>query len=51
VNDAVTPGLWVDLDPTTLNPVVTDIDVQTEQWTVLLPLSAGREFYRLRAQH
>jgi hypothetical protein len=48
---ALTAGSWVDLDPATLNPVVTDIDVQTEQWTLLLPLAPGRQFYRLKGQH
>ena len=48
---ALTPGSWVDQDPATLNPTVVDIDVQTEQWTISLPLSAGRQFYRLKAQH
>lgn len=39
------------MDPPALNPVVADIDVQTQQWTILLPLSAERQVYGLKAQH
>jgi hypothetical protein len=46
VNAALAPGSWVDLDPTALHPVVADIAVQTDQWTILLPLSSRGEFYR-----
>ena len=51
MSGALTGGAWVDQDPTALNPTIADIDVQTEQWTVSVPLSAGRQFYRLKAQH
>jgi hypothetical protein len=41
---------WIDQDPATLNPMITDIDAQTEQVTISIPFSGSRGFYRLKAQ-
>jgi hypothetical protein len=43
-------GEWNDQDPATLNPIVTDIDSQTELWTVNFPVPAGPISYRLQIQ-
>jgi hypothetical protein len=50
-SSALASNSWIDQDPAALNPAVVDIDVQTEQWTILFPLSAVRQFFRLKAQH
>jgi len=42
---------WTDQDPASLNPTVTDIDAETERWTITLPLPTGPIFYRFNAQH
>lgn len=41
---------WTSQDPASLNPVITDIDAQTERWTITLPQSDIPIFYRLSAQ-
>jgi hypothetical protein len=50
MSGALTSGSWNDQDPTALNPTIVDLDVQTEQWTILFPLSSGPQFFRLKAQ-
>ncbi len=44
-------GSWIDQDPAALNPTVTNLDSETDRWTVVLPLdNTGHRFYRLRVQ-
>ena len=43
-------GGWTNQDPASLSPTITNIDAQTERWTIMLPLPSGPIFYRLTAQ-
>lgn len=47
---ALANGAWTDQDLATLNPMITSIDAQTDLWTVNLPISTARQFFRLSAQ-
>ena len=49
--DALGNGQWTTSDLASLNPTITQLNDQTERWTIKVPLSMATSFYRLTAQH